>query len=420
MKDASINRLTALGVYTVAICYFFYTIVQLSIFNALSPHLLRDFDLSGTGLGLLSSLYLYTLVIILLPTGTAIDRYLTRWPAIFSLSLLTLGSFTFALHPSISTAVIYRIAGGVGNAFAFVCAMRVCNYWFPEKRALATSLAVSFALLGGMLTGAPLTHFIEGSEWIQAMMYNSVAGLALLVLLLFFLKNHEDEQTEKTPISFSNMKTVLINFQNSLCGFFTGCLNTSVYVLAALWGNLYLVQRFGLSTVEATSITSMIFLGTIIGSPLFGMLSDLMKSRKKPMIIGAILSIITLAVIIELPSLNYYTILSLFILLGITTSSQVISYPTIAESNPMNLISTATACAAILINLVAAIVQVLFGWILTWQWSGDYHNGVPQYAHANWNWGMLTILIVFILGLLSSFMVRETHCQSLPQDPKLT
>lgn len=413
MKDASLNRLTALGVYAVAICYFFYTIVQLSIFNALSPHLLRDFNLNSTSLGLLSSLYLYTLVVVLLPTGTAIDRYLTRWPAMLSLCLLTLGSFAFALHPSISTAVIYRIAGGIGNAFAFVCAMRVCNYWFPEKRALATSLAVSFALLGGMLTGAPLTHFIEGSYWIQAMWYNSIAGVILLFLLFFLLQNHEDEQAEKTPISLDNMKMVLKNFQNTLCGFFTGCLNTSVYVLAALWGNLYLVQRFGLSTIEATSITSMIFLGTIIGSPLFGILSDLMKSRKKPMIIGAILSIIVLGVIVELPSLNYYAILSLFILLGITTSSQVISYPTIAESNPISLISTATACAAILINLVAAIVQVLFGWILTWHWAGDYHNGVPQYAHANWNWGMLTLLVVFFLGLFSTFLIKETHCEPL-------
>lgn len=411
------SPLTAVSVYIVAILYFFFTIIQLSMFNTLSPHLLRDFSLSSTGLGWLSSIYLYTLVVVLLPTGVLVDRYLTRRPALISLLLAATGCLIFAYHPGLTTAAIYRVTGGIGNGFAFVCAMRVSNYWFPNKKALASSLAVSLGLLGGMVTGAPLAHFIESTTWQFAMMANAFTGITLFVLLALFLKNHPSEHTEGETISFNDVKGVVKNTQNLLCGLYTGCLNTALFVLAALWGNLYLTQRFGLSTLDAATVTSMIFLGTIIGSPLCGTLSDRLGKRKLPMVIGGIASIASFCLIIFAGNLSFYSLIALFLVLGFTTSTQVISYPTIAESNPIRLISTATSLAAMLIDLVAGILQVMLGWILTWHWDGRMHNSVPIYTAHNWHMALYVVLFVFCFGLACVLRVRETQCKSSLSTP---
>jgi MFS family permease len=54
----------------------------------------------------------------------------------------------------------------------------------------------------------------------------------------------------------------------------------------------------------------------------------------------------------------------LFFLLGLCTSTQVLSYPFIAEHNPKHLTATATAVAAILVMGGGAVAQILFGALL--------------------------------------------------------
>ncbi len=57
-----------------------------------------------------------------------------------------------------------------------------------------------------------------------------------------------------------------------------------------MWGVLYLVQIRGLSRPDASLLTSMLFVGTIVGLPVIGWLSDRIKRRCMPMAFGAIVS----------------------------------------------------------------------------------------------------------------------------------
>ena len=157
----------------------------------------------------------------------------------------------------------------------------------------------------------------------------------------------------------------------------------------------------------------MIFLGIIIGSPIFGSTSDWIHRRKPVMLIGAALSVATLSTIIFIPHMTFYPLLILFLLLGITTSSQVLIYPTIAESNPINFISTATSCVALIIDSIGAMVQILVGWILSIHWDGTKVKGIPLYDHANWHFAMLAIAALFALSFIVVTRLKETHCKSI-------
>ena len=96
------------------------------------------------------------------------------------------------------------------------------------------------------------------------------------------------------------------------------------------FGSLYWEQVKHLSRVDATFAPMMIFMGTIIGSPIAGWLSDRIELRRMPMIVGAVLSVIvSMNYLFARLSLAEY-ILLLF-LLGFTSSTQIISYPTVAR-----------------------------------------------------------------------------------------
>ena len=131
-------------------------------------------------------------------------------------------------------------------------------------------------------------------------------------------------------------------------------------LLAAAWGNFYLIQRYHIANTQASFITSMIFLGIILGSPIVGVISDLVRSRKLPMICGAFLSLVSILAIIYTPNHSVAFLALLFLILGVVTSAQVISYSVIFESNPQHLMSTAMGIAAVFINIIGAVSQSLY------------------------------------------------------------
>ncbi|MCA0403939.1 MAG: MFS transporter, partial [Proteobacteria bacterium] len=98
----------------------------------------------------------------------------------------------------------------------------------------------------------------------------------------------------------------------------------------------------------------------------------------------------------------------LFFCLGFFTSTQVISYPLIAESNPVQNIGTATGFASLLIMGGAGIGQLLFGWLMR------YHAGlVEQYNVADFQFAMWIFPLTVGVALVAIFFTRETYCRPL-------
>jgi len=164
-------------------------------------------------------------------------------------------------------------------------------------------------------------------------------------------------------------------------------------------------------------VTGMIFLGTIIGSPAVGWISDQLRVRRIPMIACAVLALINILAIMFLSNLSFTDLVVLYLALGIITSGQVLSYPTIAESNPKFLTGTAMGLASLLIMGGAAISQPLFGWLLNKDWNKLIINGAPVFSHANFLYALAMIPIAFTVALIAAYFIRETHCVSVADLP---
>lgn len=401
--------------------FFFYEFIQLNLFSAIDPELMRTFAINATQLGQLSSMYFYANIAFLFVAGPLLDRYSTRTIILIALAICVGGTFAFANATTYHWAAVFRSLTGIGSAFCFLSCIRLATRWFPSHRlALVAGLIVTMAMAGGMVAQTPMTLLVEHYGWRHALYVDAALGLFIVFAIIFFVKDYPAEEHQHQAADHEQLnhlgywksyKLAFLNPQNWLGGIYTSLLNLPIFIIGALWGSLYLKQVHHLTRTQAADVTMMVFLGTVIGSPIAGWISDRIKRRKRPMVIGAIASLALILAIIYLPNLSFNNLLILFFGLGLITSTQVISYPTIAENNPSALTATAVSVISICAIGGGAIFQPLFGWIMDRQGDSVIRHHLHVYSTADYHTAILIIPIAFVVALLATLFIHETHCR---------
>jgi len=402
--------------------FFFYDFIQMMMCNSLSVSLMRDFSIDATKLGYLSSSFLLSDVLFLFPAGLILDRVSIRKVTVLMLSLSIIGTFGLAMTTSFQMACAFRFIAGIAHAFCFLCCILLAARWFPpKKQAFVIGIIITIAMLGGLVAQTPLSLLSDSIGWRNALLYNTVLGLGVLFLVWWNVSDSpkDQEQSNKeyrkelSEMGFlKSLSCALSNVQNWFYGIYTGLLNLPIMLLGALWGVLYLTQVHNVPHTKATMITSMIYIGTIVGAPVMGWISDVLMMRRLPMIIGAMLSLVVFVSIIHGPHWSVSSLLILFFVLGFVTSAQVISYPAIGESNPKAVSGTSMGLASCLIMGLGGASQPFTGWLLDKNWDGTMVNGIPYYTQHTFNLALSTITVGIVIGLIMSFLVKETFSKT--------
>lgn len=400
---------------------FLYSFIQLNIFNAIDHELMQAFQLDALQLGELGSMFFYANAFFLLPAGMLIDRFSTKKIILSAIFIMTLGTFLFGIATDYYLAAFGRLLIGAASAFAFLSCFRLASRWFPpHKMALVSGVIVTMAMIGGLIAQTPMAILTSFVGWRNAMFFD--AGIGVISFLAIFSivqdyppglddKKNDDQMQLKNLGLWQSMKCVIFNMQNWLGGLYTAFLNLPVFLLGAIWGIHYLTEVHHLSVIEASYATTLFFVGVIIGAPFFGWLSDTMGRRVLPMMIGAIASFIVIFAIIYLPHLSLAACIFLFFLIGFVTSSQVLTYPAIAELNPAILSSSAISIISLTIMVSGVIFQPLFGWLMELGWDHTVLDGVPVYSSTNLLHAMLIMPVAFVAGFFVTFLMKETFCK---------
>jgi MFS family permease len=159
------------------------------------------------------------------------------------------------------------------------------------------------------------------------------------------------------------------------------------------------------SQEHASLIVSMLFIGTLVGGPSIGWFSLYINNRLL-MIFGALFSLALILIIMtnQRSSMIVYQIL--FLLLGFTTSTQIISYQLVAESNVKTV--RAMSESVILSFFVGsyAIFHPLFGWLLDW-YSNEKILLESYYTNIDFERALLIIPMGFIIAISVSLLLQE-------------
>lgn len=402
--------------------FFFYEFIQLNLFNAIAVDLMQEFHLNAAELGELSSMYFYANAIFLFPAGLMLDRVSTKKSLIFAAILCTIGTFIFGIAHTYFVAATGRFLVGWGAAFCFLSCIRIASRWFPpNKMAFVTGIIVTIAMLGGLVAQTPFALLSQHIGWRNAVLIDALLGVVIALAITFVVQDRPPGSQDLVKSQKEALKSLgfwrsiylaLANRNNWLGGIYTSLLNLPVFLLGALWGINYLVQVHHVTPVQGSYATTMFFLGVIFGSPAFGWLSDHIGRRILPMILGGILSLIVILILMYVPNLSLTSIIALFFLIGFVTSSQVLSYPTIAELNPITLTGTSVSVCSVLIMSSGAIFQPFFGWIMALHWDKTMENNAPVYSAHDFMNAMWIMPIAFVIGIVIALMMKETYCKS--------
>ncbi|MDX1838755.1 MFS transporter [Legionella taurinensis] len=396
--------------------------------SVMEPALREHFNLSATGFGLLSAFYYYAYVPLQIPVGVLLDRYGPRLLLTLACMVCVIGTFIFCGTQLFWVAAVGRFLVGFGSAFAFVGVLKLATIWLPEdKLAMVSGMASALGTIGAMLGDNLLGYMVIKLGWRETVNYTAIFGIGLIFVLWYGIRDRHRNQRQSGTVenfrqSMTDLGIIARNKQIWINGMY-GCL---VYlpatVFAELWGIPYLKNAHGLSLEAADLANSLLFLGFTIGAPLFGLLSDKLKRRKLPMVIGAVGAAIVMMMVLYMPGLTEVGIDSLMFVLGLLYSAQCIVFAVGRELSPNEAAGTAIAMTNMIVMLGAMFLQPLVGRLLDFSLSVHTHAAgldalstdklAQLYTASDYQFALSIIPLGIVLAAILTFFLDETHADA--------
>jgi MFS family permease len=395
--------------------FFMFDFMQATTMDTLSEPIMQSLHLSAFQLANISSAYFLSNILLLIPAGLLLDRYSTRTIVLIALLISILGLFLLSISQTIYMAIIARLISGVASAFTFISCMRVISRYFTaDKTAKMISITITIAFLGGIASHYPVALLLNKLNWRHVLQFYVWVG-ALIFLLNYWLLRlpkliNIDNELLNNSIP-SNTKQIISSIKKSIRNYYvltgslyTMLLNLPVLLFGALWSNIYLNQIDRLSTISAAFVTSFIFIGLIIGTPLVGVLATSSQRIARLMFIGAILSFTMILNLIFYHTLSTIELSILFLGFGLASSTQSLGYTVVINGVEHNITSIASSITSVIVMGGGSILKIVFGIILDANWNGKMIQGIRQYSNQSFQLGLIMIALCFIFGVIISML----------------
>jgi sugar phosphate permease len=396
--------------------FCFYQIMQSNMLNSLNAALLKAFSIDATTIGHISTSYFYSNVLFLFIAGFLIDYIPRRVILIAACAVNALAIFCFSLAQAPWQVFICHFITGFSETFSLTACIRLATRWFPRKNLAAIiGLMGGFANFGGIIAQSPFTASINHFGWRTTLLFDAALGIVILLIIFAFVQDQPRPQPKDGKIASltltnlkSTFKEVATNGKNWLTGIYAGLTVLPIFLLGALWGNLYLTQAHQLSPQQAALISSMLFVGQMLGSPLLGWLSDHFSNRKLPMQISVAAGFALSIGLLLNTSSSQLLLYVLFFWLGFITGAQSVAYSFVTENNKKAIISSAQGFVAT-VMMAMGILQILFATLVERGWDGQYKNDAPLYAMVDFHRALIILPVTFVIAFLITLKIKEKN-----------
>ena len=397
-----------------AALFYFYEFVLRVAPSIMVNDMMGQFGINAAQFGILTACYYYAYTPMQMLVGVLIDKFGPRKLLSFSIIVCFAGSFLISMLPTYLAGKISLFLMGLGSSFAFVSVIKLAVNWMPANRlAFVTGIATMLGLMGGIFAEVLMEKVVTSYGWLNAWYYMGFIGIAILILTLLFVKDHPEEskarqqESSKTCIYklFNELKTILKKPAFLINGIVGGITFLPVSLFGSLWGIPFLEQASGLSHTTAANTLPIIFLGMAIGGPLFGLLSEKIKQRKILIQLDIIVAAILFSLILFYPTMPFIMLKVTLFAIGFMTGAQVLVFPIGVELTSKKIAGTAVAAT----NFLVMFLQPFVGKVLDMQWTGKIVNGVNFYSASSYKQAMLIVPISFVIGLILTLMIKETH-----------
>ncbi len=338
----------------------------------------------------------------------------------------------FGLIPThIKTQVLVASLGfgmfGVGCDITGITISKIVTKWFTGyELASAMGIQVAMARLG-TASAISMSPVIANAYGLSAPI---LAGAALLLMgfvmfiVYIFMDKHYDrisvdkkaaDDADRDEFSFRDFVKVLRNpgfwLIAILCVMFYSSLRPFLKFATDL-----LINKYGIAPVTAGWITSILPYGTIVLTPLFGMVYDRVGRGSTLMLIGCV--IVTVChIFLALPIINTTWVASITMILYGVSFSLVPSamWPSVPKIVPLKQLGTAYSIIYFVQNIGLMLVPMLVGNIIGQHTAADGHVDytIPMLVFSAFGGGaILFALLLMIVDRKKGYGLHEANIKT--------
>ncbi len=388
-------------VVVVAALGYFVDILDLFLFNVVRQPSLRDLGVSPAdslfwGMRLLNAQMVGVLVGAFV-FGTLGDR-LGRLRALYgSILIYSVGTLLNGLVDSVETYALCRLLAGFGLAGELGAAVTLVSETLPQsRRGLGTTLVAGFGLCGGVAAAL----LAEWLSWRTCYFVGGSAGLLLLFLRLSVAEPQMFVDVKQQSVRRGSLALLLATATRRRRFLQLLLIGLPVWFVAGIViaFSPELSTALGTQGVTAARAVLISYIGVALGDLLCGVLSQVLKSRRRAMLWSLSLLLVLLLLLLRLHGLGLHGFYALCFGLGLSTGYWAVLVTTAAEQFGTNLRATVTTTVP---NLVRASVIPL-GLL--------YQQLVPTLGtvgSVRWLGGLCVAVAVVSLWLLPETYHRE-------------
>lgn len=336
-------------IFILATAHFFLSQFYRTSNAVIAPELIRDLSLNTQELGLLSASFFYGFALTQIPISVLLDKVGPR-RLMTVLSLMgVVGAILFSVADSLGFGLIGRVLLGIGMACNLMGTFKLLTEWFePLVFATLTGLVASIGTFGNMVAATPLVMLVEQFGW--RLSFQLIAGINLILTLTLFLVVRDrpalsTSQTTNDPPAismkqaFSNLGLLFKNKNYWIISVATLVRYGTFAAFQALWAGPFLIEVMGYSAIRTGNLILLMNVGLIIGSPLWGALSDRVFKSRKGLVVFCLLmmAVISLALTTFSPETGEFIISFVFFLFGLAASGGLLMYPHIKDLMPRDM-----------------------------------------------------------------------------------
>lgn len=387
----------------------------------ITRELMSEFTLGAAALGNLAAFYYYSYVAMQIPAGVLADRWGPRRVLSAGAAIAAAGTLLFALAPGYAAAGLGRLLIGGSVGVAFVAMLKLAGHWFaPTRFAMLSGLALACGVLGAVSAGVPLRLLVDAFGWRNVLGVSAVVTGLLAVVIWLAVRDDPAERgyASYAPARPARHAPILEAIRQTLATrnvwlvfLISGAVSGPTLTFGGLWGVPFLSTHYGLSTSQASMITSLLLVCWAVAGPIVGAFSDRLRRRKPLYALGAVLAAAGWCAALLVPGLPLPLLVAMLGFTGCASSAVMVGFAIAKESSPAALAGTAGGIANMGNMLGGMIMQPAVGWVLDRRWTGTLANGVRVYDFDAYRAGFTLMLAWLAAALILLVFVRETHCR---------
>ena len=379
----------------------------------ITDQLMRDFNVTASTIGLLTSIQFFVYTSLQVPMGILADRYGPNFFLIIGATLTGLGTIIYSLGTDEFVLFFARILTGVGDATIWVNMVLILAQWFHKKEFVRLiGLAGMTGSLGFLLATVPFSAWIHLLGWRTAF-FSAGLLLCLCGMLLYFVLVKKtkrlfwDEpvvvtgeiQREKTSVLlrriFSNRQAWSLFFCHfGVVGGYVGFISS--------WAVPYGMNMYEMTRSDASQMIMIGLIGALIGAPLSSWISSRLGSIKRPYIVVHITVLLGwFAFLLCKGHPSLYLLIILFFIIGFGYGASALTFAGVRQSFPIKESGIVSGFANTGGFLSAVLLPIIFGFILDHfqATSGDQADG--------YYYGFIIPVIFSIIGLIGVSSFKE-------------